>query len=195
MRRVWLVIATTLLLNACAATTPMAPREDLSAKVLDDAPDAKLPATEADGYVNRFDRKLYLVLLDDKTHGSVRGGRSLWALTKALTYTPSNGSDRITVPEGFVTDLASIPRPVWDLLPPDGPWTKAAVIHDFLYYTGGTGVWGAKHIKTITRERPYSRAEADWILRDAMQDRGVDVVSRNIIYLAVRIGGGGGWGH
>jgi hypothetical protein len=115
-------------------------------------------------------------------------------LTRTITYTPSNGTDSITVPKGFVTDLASIPRWAWDILPPDGPWAKAAVIHDFLYYTHGTGVWD-KHPSTLTRSQPYTRAEADWILRDAMRDRCVGVMSRNIIYLAVRVGGEGGWGH
>jgi len=79
------------------------------------------------------------------------------------------------------------------VLPPDGPWVKGAVIHDFLYATRGTGIW-KKHPSGNSRAEPYSRAEADWILRDALRNRGVDVVRRNIIWLAVRIGGGGGWG-
>lgn len=138
--------------------------------------------------------KLYLVLLDDKAEPSIRAGRSLWGLTKPLTFTPTNGTDSITVPPGFVTDLASIPRFAWIILPPDGPWAKAAVIHDFLYYTKGTGVWRNRP-STITKAGGYSRAEADWILRDAMRDRCVDVVRRNIIYIAVRLGGRSGWGH
>jgi hypothetical protein len=56
----------------------------------------------------RFSGKLYLVLLDDKTHPSIRGGRSLWGLSKPITYRPRNGDWTITVPAGFVTDLASI---------------------------------------------------------------------------------------
>ena len=168
-------------------------REDLSERFQAQEGQARAaPATPSP--VDRFGGKLYLVLLDDKTHPSIKGGRSLWGLTEELSYMPSNGTDVIRVPKGFVTDLASIPRPFWVLLPPDGPWTKAAVIHDFLYYTGGTGVWN-HHPSGNTRKTPYTRAEADWILRDAMQDRGVGGFSREIIYLAVRVGGGAGWGH
>lgn len=98
------------------------------------------------------------------------------------------------MPASFVTDLASIPRAVWSFYPPDGPWVKAAVIHDFLYATKGVGVWGKKHVG-ITRATPYTRAEADNILREAMVDRGIGAWERNVIWSAVRAGGAGGWGH
>ncbi|RYE83405.1 MAG: DUF1353 domain-containing protein [Hyphomicrobiales bacterium] len=109
-----------------------------------------------------------------------------------LHYRPFDRTEKITVRKGFVTDLASIPRWGWILLPPDGPWVKAAIIHDYLYSTGGTGKWKNGPV-TITRATPYSREEADEILREAMENRGVDVVRRTIIYWAVRIGGGLGW--
>lgn len=171
-------------------------REELSGRIAADLREKEegFELKALDEYPAGFGGKLYLVLLDDKTHPSIRGGRSLWGVTRDVSYKPSNGTDVIVVPPGFVTDLASIPRPFWTLLPPDGPWVKAAVIHDFLYYTDGTGVW-KKHPKMITRAAPYTRAEADWILRDAMRDRGVDVFRRNLIWLAVRIGGRFGWGR
>ena len=146
------------------------------------------------GWVNRFGGKLVLVLLDNKYTPSIKKGRSLWGLHDPLTYRPSDGEHTITVPKGFVTDLASIPRWAWTLVPPDGPWVKGAVIHDFLYATRGTGAW-KRHPSGNTREAPYTRAEADWILRDALENRGVDVLRRNIIWLAVRLGGARGWGH
>lgn len=154
-------------------------------------------AGEPAGWVNRFGGKLVLVLLDNKYTPSVRGGRSLWGMYETLSYQPGNDVHVITVPKGCVTDLTSIPRPFWVLLPPDGPWVKAAVIHDYLYATQGTGqlprgVPGSKQPVGITRE-PYSRAESDWILRDALANRGVDVLRRNLIWLAVRFGGGGAW--
>lgn len=152
---------------------------------------------EPAGWVNRFGGKLVLVLVDNKYTPSVRNGRSLWALHDPLTYQPSNDVHVITAPKGCVTDLASIPRPFWILLPPDGPWVKAAVIHDYLYATRGTGqlppgVPGSKQPVGITR-KPYSRAESDWILRDGLENRGVDIVRRNIIWAAVRVGGWIGW--
>jgi len=145
-------------------------------------------------WVDRFGGKLVLVLLDNKLRPSLKGGRSLWGLQRPLTYRPGDDpGEEITVPAGFVTDLASIPRWAWVLLPPDGPWVKAAIIHDFLYATGGDGVW-KRHSPGITRAEPYTRAEADKILRQAMHNRGVDVVRRNIIWAAVRVGGWAGWG-
>lgn len=146
------------------------------------------------GPPSRFEGKLVLVLLDDRDHPSERGGRSLWGLQRPLVYQAGASRDLITVPAGFVTDLTSVPRFAWTLLPPDGPWTKAAVIHDFLYATQGTGVWKG-HPSGNARPAAYTRAEADGILREAMADRGVDVTRRNIIWAAVRVGGGGGWGH
>lgn len=141
---------------------------------------------------NRFSGKLVLVLLDNKHAPSIKDGRSLWGMYEDLNYKPGDMTYDIRVPRGFVTDLASIPRWGWAILPPDGPWVKAAVIHDYLYSTGGTGVW-KKHPPSITRPEPYSRAEADRILDEAMESRGVGAVWRFVIYWAVRIGGGRGW--
>lgn len=145
------------------------------------------------GWKDHFGGKLVLVLLDNKYTPSIKKGRSLWGLHDPLAYRPQGGADTITAPAGFVTDLASIPRWAWTLLPPDGPWVKGAVIHDFLYATMGTGAW-KRHPPAITRKEPYTRAEADAILREALANRGVDWLRRNIIWAAVRLGGARGWG-
>lgn len=141
--------------------------------------------------MSRFTGKLSLVLLDNRTHPSTRGGRSLWGVQRELTYEAGDSHDLITVPKGFVTDLASIPRPVWTVYPPDGPWVKAAVIHDFLYFTAGDGIW-FKH-RGVARTTPYARREADDIFREAMADRGIGATDRAAIWAAVRVGGGRGW--
>jgi hypothetical protein len=139
------------------------------------------------------DHHFAMVLLEDKAHPAIRHGRTLWGAHEALTYHVGglDSGETITVPAGFVTDLASIPRPVWALLPPDGPWAKAAVVHDFLYRTGGTGrLWGEVG---VSRHTPYSRAEADNILRGAMASLQVPWIKRQIIWIGVRIGGGPGF--
>lgn len=140
--------------------------------------------------MNRFSGKLVLVLLDDKTHPAIRDGRSLWGVERPLTYTTLAG-DAITVPAGFVTDLASIPRLVSGALPPDGPWVEAAVIHDLLYRTSGHGMW--KGHRCLSRAKPYSRAEADAVLKEAMRALGLSGWRVAAIYAGVRIGGGHGW--
>lgn len=143
--------------------------------------------------MSRFAGKLVLVLLDNRDAPSIRAGRSLWALRDDLTYqTGGDATELVTVPAGFVTDLASVPRVVWSFYPPDGPWVKAAIIHDFLYDTEGSGVWYKR--QGISRGRSYSRAESDAILKEGMADRGIGRWEQLVIWAAVRIGGKGGWG-
>lgn len=152
---------------------------------------ATQPAVQAP---ERFAGKLYVVLLDDKDHPSIRAGRSTWGLERSLTYRTSvGGAATITVPPGFVTDLASIPAVASPFLPPDGPWTKAAIVHDFLYDTHGSCVW-AGHPSGCSRAAPYTRAEADDILREAMADRGISDWRAWAIHTGVCLGGAKGWG-
>jgi hypothetical protein len=141
--------------------------------------------------MNRFTGELVLVVLNDKTHPVVRDGRTLWGLQRSISYrTDIGGAGVITVPAGFVTDLASIPRLVSGALPPDGPWAQAAVIHDALYFTsGGRDLWHGRRV--IDRATPYTRAEADDILREAMADLNVGMVQRP----GVRVGGSAAFGH
>ncbi len=141
--------------------------------------------------MSHFKGKLVLVLLDNRDAPSIRAGRSLWALHDDLSYTTGDGAEVITVPKGFVTDLASVPRIVWSFYPPDGPWVKAAIIHDFLYETQGTGIW---HSHTgNSRVAAYTRAEADGILKEGMADRGVGGWEQFVIWSSVRLGGSAGW--
>jgi hypothetical protein len=94
-----------------------------------------------------------------------------WRLLAPLVYETSAG-DVITVPAGFVTDFASIPRPLWAIAPPAGTWGLAAVLHDWGYRTG-----------------LLSRGEADRLFLDAMADLKVRWVTRWAMYLAVRAAG------
>jgi hypothetical protein len=80
----------------------------------------------------------------------------------------------IRVPAGFVTDLASVPRVLWSILPPHGRYAKAAIVHDYLY---------AQAIGT--------KAEADSIFNEAMAVLGVPKWRRRAMYAAVRLFGRG----
>lgn len=101
-------------------------------------------------------------------------GVPCYRLTEPLTFTArlNGGGLTVEVPADYCTDLASIPRVLWGYLPHDGPWTKASVVHDYLYQKGGC-----------------SRFLADAIFRDAMAALGVPVVRRLLIYYAVRLFG------
>lgn len=149
-------------------------------------------------HVERFGGKLYVVLLDDRDHPSIRAGRSTWGLERPLSYRTSvGGESTITVPAGFVSDLASIPALASPFLPPDGPWTKIAIVHDFLFYTRGTCEWKG-HASSCTRATPFTRAEADQVLREGMADRQVSAWRATSIYYGVRAGAvlvPDAWGH
>ncbi len=86
----------------------------------------------------------------------------------------------IRVPAGFITDFASVPKAFWSIIPPYGKYTKAAVLHDFLYSRGPQG---------LTR----TRKEADQIFLQAMKVLGVNPVKREIMYNAVRWFGAKKW--
>ena len=99
-----------------------------------------------------------------------------WIVHDPIKYFCSDG-DTVTIPFGFRTDLASIPRLFWRLFKPTGRYDKAAVIHDKLYRTHWTDT------KEITREY------ADWTFLEAMQVCGCWWITRNAMWTAVRVGG------
>jgi hypothetical protein len=85
----------------------------------------------------------------------------------------SNALVRVAVPRGFVTNFASIPWFFRRILPPDGPWQQAAVVHDYLY------------------SRPdVSRFLADAIFRELMPECEVCWWQRVVMFYAVRLFGG-----
>ena len=77
-----------------------------------------------------------------------------WVLMAPLVYYTVDWA--IEVPSGFLTDLASIPRVFWPLVPVNGRHRAAAILHDYLYVT-----------------QPCTRAEADALFLEAMHAGGV----------------------
>jgi hypothetical protein len=137
-----------------------------------------------------------LVYADAGGRPITRGGRSLWrGGSPELVYERGELGSRelLTFPRGCITDLGSIPRVAWSLEPPDGLGVEPYAIHDMLYGSAGSGMVNGR--RCITREKSYTRAEADEILKEALQAVGVPAVHRYAIWAAVRIGGASGWGH
>lgn len=62
-----------------------------------------------------------------------------YVLLEELNIKLSNG-DLLTIEEGFTWDLSSVPRPLWGILPPDGDFELASLIHDALYIHKPFGV-------------------------------------------------------
>ena len=109
---------------------------------------------------------------------SVRSTKDKFKLLDALHYETWD-EDIISVPEGFITDFASVPRPFQGIFPKSGRYRDAAVVHDFLYKNKGF--------------ETYSRKDADRIFSQAMADLGVSWWRRATIYRAVRLFGGTFW--
>lgn len=120
------------------------------------------------GDMSRFTTPAILEMLD----------HFLWRVYEPFEfYLSDDNSDVIEVPAGFVTDLASVPRIFWTLLPPDGKYAKAAIIHDYLYDNA---------LRT--------KKEADLIFLDGMTVLGVPKWKRTVMYWAVRMFGRGNYG-
>jgi hypothetical protein len=104
----------------------------------------------------------------------------MYFLLEPISWLPNSDQagkfDATEAPAGFVTDLASVPRPFWSLLRPDDDYAYAAIIHDYMYWV---------------QARP--REMADQVLKFAMAD--FDVASWKItaIYDAVRSQGQRAW--
>lgn len=113
--------------------------------------------------------------------GALHMGRfrdRIYYLDKEIKWSPGPDQDgpAVVVPAGFVTDLASIPRVFWSLLPSDGAYTFPAIIHDYLYWT-----------------QIHPRGVADRVFRYGMDDMKVSSAVALTIYTAVKVGGESAW--
>ncbi|MCB1987299.1 MAG: DUF1353 domain-containing protein [Burkholderiaceae bacterium] len=100
-----------------------------------------------------------------------------WILLEDVRYQIGATDDLIVVPAGFVTDYASIPSVLWSFgLSPHGLYSRAADIHDYLYWT-----------QLCTRE------QADRLLVIAMKESDVGKFDEWAIYTGVDRGGKSSW--
>lgn len=106
-------------------------------------------------------------------------GGDHWRVTESFRYyVGGEGSNRwVTVPAGYLTDGASVPRLFWNIIPPWGPHGQAAVVHDLL----------CEYLQLVDNGMPVSitRAECDRILLEAMEVLEVPWLRRRTMYAAV----------
>lgn len=102
-----------------------------------------------------------------------------WVVRRAFRYYvgEENSAQVITVPAGFITDFASIPRLFWRILPKWGKYGNAAVVHDFLYWD----------------QTKFDRKHSDVIFLEAMNVLKVPKRTARMMYRAVRMFGGKSW--
>lgn len=120
------------------------------------------------------------------------GDGKYWSIQAPFRYCigREDSGRYVEVPEGFKTDLASVPRAMQWIIPKLGKYNHAAVVHDYLYRH--QVYW----IKTAGRSRmtvTATRKKADDIFKEAMKVCGVGKWRRNLIYAGVRAGGWVGW--
>lgn len=113
-------------------------------------------------------------------------GKTLWRVNEPFGFHHSPCAITITVPSGFIGDLASVPRITKAIIDDDDPdIVEGAVIHDYIYRHRGN-VFGSP-AETLTR------LQADEILREAMKVRRASLMRVMLVFTAVRIGGASAW--
>jgi len=134
--------------------------------------------------MSEFTSQLFLRSFSPAEIIATGGHLQLYAVTQDFSYTSDRLGRAVTVPAGLVTDFASIPRAVWDLLDPEDPiiaWPS--VVHDYLYGCGGR----------LPDGFTYTRDDADAVLREAMEFCGAGHFIREAVYEAVEKFGGDHW--
>ncbi len=127
---------------------------------------------------------------------SIQGASpTTWRTLAPLGWTGRRG-ERFTVPLGFETDFASVPRFLHWLVLPYGPYTRAAVLHDWLLTE--LAEWrklsqAERSFNTVlaepldnVRKPPADSRDCDGIFRAAMADLGTPWAKRWTMWAAVR---------
>lgn len=184
-------LSVALVLQACSGCTTTATSGNVAiAPSAQIALEASVPIPLKPG---TFAGKFELVPLFDKGNQPViRNGHQYYALRDTIAFKMANG-DVVATFAGARTDLASIPAAIWGLMPPDGPWSEGATLHDACYRTRGDFKFYAH--TGLSRAAPYTRAECDEVLRQTMVSLRVPAAKRIAIFSAVRAFGGKGFGH
>jgi hypothetical protein len=109
-------------------------------------------------------------------HASVVLGRDHWRVLTPFSYKIADG-EWVTIPAGYLTDGASVPKVFWNIIPPWGAYGQAAVVHDIL----------CEYLTIVKDGAPVriDRSRCDEILNEAMYALGVPDGKRMMIYTAV----------
>jgi hypothetical protein len=107
--------------------------------------------------------------------------RSRWILIDSLVYESIRYRGVFIAPRGFQTDLASIPQPLWSIIPKIGDHDMAAVLHDAAY---------AHALLTRTGERIHCvKHVADNLFAEALCECPIPGLRRWLMVRAVRMYG------
>lgn len=106
-------------------------------------------------------------------------GKDTWRVMQSFKYyVGSIDSEQwVDVPRGYLMDGASVPRILWNIIPPWGAYGAATIVHDIL----------CEYLQLTVEGTPckISRKQADDILLEAMTVLDVNETDRDIISRSV----------
>lgn len=114
-----------------------------------------------------------------------------WRLLLDLSVTGSHG-DSWTIPAGFITDFASVPRALTPYVPRYGIYTIAAIVHDYLCRIASGEIpsqrdWrGGSDAEFHALPKYVTRRDADGIFRAVLRDLETSFPRRWCMWSAVR---------
>ena len=103
---------------------------------------------------------------------STQDGERIIQLNQPLVYYSDHLGRSVSVPKGFRSDGASVPRALWWIYPPFGRYLEAAVVHDWFCVT-----------------QSISYTDAAIVFREAMAVCGVNKWRRQKMFMAVKFFG------
>lgn len=103
----------------------------------------------------------------------VNGG---WVLSSTVEYYSEVLGSTVSVPIGFFTDLASVPRVMrWVVPVANAKNRRAAIVHDYLCY------------EDVQEKYGITQRQADEIFREALEVCGVSMIGRWGMWTPVRV--------
>lgn len=123
----------------------------------------------------RFSDQLYITFSNT---ASALLRKKYWVVTKAFSYNITEAGDEVIyIPQGYLTDGASIPKILQGVITPWGKYSQACVVHDYLCEY--LQIWKDGVIVKIDRKR------CDKILDEALRESEVSSWTMRSIYKSV----------
>lgn len=106
--------------------------------------------------------------------------KDYWVVKKGFVYYLGDVYNTyVTVPQGYLSDGASVPRMFWNIIPPWGDYGQACVLHDYLCQY--------PYIYKGTEKIELTRHQVNKIMLDSMQLLNVKLSKRYIMFFAVEL--------
>lgn len=115
-------------------------------------------------------------------------GKKTFRLIEDWKFQHDRFNHVLVVPEGYKSDLASIPS--WIFWWQFGAWNIAAIAHDYIYEHGYIlSDWGKEGNKGLY----FDKEEADLFFYEICLFLGVKPITAKLMYWAVKLFGRGAW--